>query len=178
MNINRKIMMSGLSIVSALTLLGGTAFAAFTTTATATGNTFSTSNPDLRIQTSGGFSSSEVGFTESGLVPGGTPVVHNFNLWNTNTGVDETMAATGQIVPTAGDASLESSLNVRVTCNNGTDTGYVVMSTWMSTPPSLGLIAPNAVVNCTMQVALPSGNTTDANKSITFDSVFGGTVGN
>ena len=42
MNINRKIMMSSLSIVAALTLLGGTAFAAFTTTATATGNTFST----------------------------------------------------------------------------------------------------------------------------------------
>ena len=72
MNINRKIMMSGLSIVSALTLLGGTAFAAFTSTATATGNTFSTGAADLRISTNNVTYTPTVvnPFNKTGLTPG------------------------------------------------------------------------------------------------------------
>lgn len=171
-------MMSGLSIISALTLLGGTAFAAFTTTASATGNTFSTTNPNLQINTGTGFGTTANGFTETGLVPGGTPTIHNFTLFNTNTGPSDTMTLGGLINPTAGDPSLESSLKVRVTCANGTDTGFVVMSTWMSTSQPIQTLAPNTTTACTLQVGLPSGNTTDANKSITFDMAFSGTQGN
>lgn len=176
---NRKIALSGLSIVTALVMMGGAAFAAFSTTATLTGNTFSTTNPLLNVSTDGvNYAQTKPGFTETGITPGATGVVHLFNLQNADSDANATMALTGQINYTSGDSSLESTYLVRITCSNGTDTGYIVMSAWISTPQPLGALAPSAITNCTFQVTLPSGDTVDAGKSITFDTQFNASVGN
>jgi predicted ribosomally synthesized peptide with SipW-like signal peptide len=48
--INKKIMMSAISIVSAMTLMGGATFAFFTDTATSNGNTFTSGTFDLQVK--------------------------------------------------------------------------------------------------------------------------------
>jgi len=174
---NKKILMSGMSIVASLAMLGGSAFAAFATSATASGNTFSTTNPNLLINTGTGAGATEPGFTETGITPGASPVTHTFTLNNADLDTNAAMTLTGKLNPTAGDPTLEPDLLVRVTCDNGTDTTALALSTWMSGGVNLGTLAPGATTNCTMQVSLPAGNTTDANKSITFDAVFDASVG-
>jgi len=68
---NRKIAMSLLSVVGALTLMGGAAFAAFTTTASATTNTFSSTTPSLQLSVDGApFGNPVPGVTVNGLIPG------------------------------------------------------------------------------------------------------------
>ena len=69
---NKKIMMSGLSIVSALTLLGGTAFAAFTGSSVASNNTFSTGAADLKISSDNVNYSGLISnpFNGAGIAPG------------------------------------------------------------------------------------------------------------
>jgi len=175
---NKKILFSGMSILASLTLLAGSALAAFVTTATASGNTFSTTNPNLLINTGGGAGTTVTGFTETGITPGANPVTHNFTLFNNDTDPNATMTLTGQLNPTAGDSSLEPDLVVRVTCDNGTDTTALPLSTWMAGGVVLNTLGPGITTNCTMQVSLPSGHPTDANKSITFDAVFSASVGN
>jgi hypothetical protein len=174
---NRKIFLSAMSIIATAALTSGVAFAQFTTTATATGNTFSTTNPQLLINTGSGAETSEPGFTETGLTPGASPVVHNFTLFNADTDTNATMTLTGQFNATAGDPSLEPNMDVRVTCDNGTDTTPLTISTWIAGGVTLGTLAPGATTNCTMQASIPGTDTTDANKSITFDAIFSASVG-
>lgn len=175
---NRKIALSSLSILTTLVMLGSSAYATFVTNATLTGNTFSTTNPLLNVSTNGvDYAQTETGFTETGITPGAAGVVHAFNLQNADPDANATMALTGQIIPTSGDATLESSYQVRLTCDNGTDTGYIPMSTWISTPQSLNNLAPLAITHCTFQITLLAGDTVDANKSITFNTQFNASVG-
>ena len=174
---NKKIMMSGFSILSALTLLGGTAFAAFTTSATATGNTFSTTNPNLQIQTTAGLSNSEPGFVVGGLVPGSSTPVQNFNLKNADLNTDGTLALTAQFTNPSGTLNANN-ISVTINCpSSGAVTDTV--ANWISTPHNLGNLAPNTTQSCTMVATLANGvGNADANKTITFDAVFSGSVGN
>jgi len=174
---NRKIALSGLSILTALVMVGGAVFAQFTTTATATGNTFSTTNPLLNVATDDGWGQTATGFTETGITPGAAGVVHSFMLQNADPDANATMTLTGQINYVSGDTTLEPDYQVRITCDNGTDTGYIPMSAWMGSVQTLNTLAPSGVTNCTFRITLPSGNTTDASKSIKFNTQFNASVG-
>ncbi len=173
--INKKILLSGISILSAITLMGGSALAAFTTSATATSNTFSTTNPSLLVDTGGGFGTSVTGFTEIGIVPGGSPVTHNFNLKNADSDPAATMTLTG-VFSSLGGTLPPADLNVNITCNNGANETHTV-AFWNSTGAGLGTLGPGATTNCTMAASLPGGNTTDANKTVSFNAVFSASVG-
>jgi len=174
---NKKIALSGLSIVAALTLMGGATFAAFTTTATATDNTFSTTTPTLTISTDGThFGTSEPGFTVGGLVPGGSTANQNFSLQNINTD------PTGDLTVFLKFTNLSGSLNgddisFTVDCGGGpiTDT----YSHWVSTGNDLNIVLlHNSTQACTMKASLVTGaGNTDAGKNVNFDAVFTGSVG-
>ena len=174
MNINRKIMMSGLSIVSALTLLGGTAFAAFTTTATATGNTFSTSTPNLLIDTGGGPGTNVAGFVAGGLVPGSSTAALPFDLTNADTSADGDLDLTLQFSITGG-ALDPSKLIVSVVCPDVTVTQTA--ATWAAGALALGTLDNQSLKSCTMQATLDgSATNNEINKALQFDAVFTGTV--
>jgi spore coat-associated protein N len=66
---NRKIIFSSMSIVAALSLMGGSAFAAFTSSASNTGNTFGAGSITLTLNGQSGSGSTAL-FTLSNKVPG------------------------------------------------------------------------------------------------------------
>lgn len=174
---NKKIMMSGLSIISALALLGGTAFAAFTTTATATGNTFSTDNPSLLITTTAGPGTSEPGFTVSGLIPGGSSSPQAFDL--VNNGLNP-LSVNAQFTITNGATTpIVDDMSITISCTNGfTATETHPVSYWTSGTVPLGTLNPSGTANCTMTGSLANGvGNPDANKTVIFDAVFGGSEG-
>ncbi len=173
-------MMSGLSIISALTLLGGTAFAAFTTTATATGNTFSTTTPDLTLSVNGGgFGTSVAGATVGGLIPGTPGTSQNFTLANNSLDTANDLTVSLQLVATGGNTLPGSELNINVNCPS---LGFNVTDTygnWITTGYTLGVVVHNSTQACTMTPQLINGaGNADAGKSAVFDAVFTGSVGN
>lgn len=159
-------------------MTGATAFAQFTATATATGNTFSTTTPTLTISTDNGstFGSSKPGFTVGGLVPGGTTADQAFKLQNINTDVAGDLTVTAQFSNTGGGLNAND-ISFTVTCGGGspvTDT----YANWVSTPHSIGSVAHNSTIDCTMSAHLNSGvDNSDAGQSRNFDAVFTGSVG-
>lgn len=177
MNINRKIMMSGLSIVSALTLLGGTAFAAFTVQAQTTNNTFSATTPGLLVSVNGGSEGTSVaGVNVSGLIPGIASPTQSFTVRNTDTDAGASTATTMQLTPTGANNLSGDDLSITVNCGGGEITGSY--TTWITTPQSIGTIAPGATANCTMTATLSSSAPNSAaGKSAVFDATFTGTVG-
>lgn len=71
--INRKIAMSGMSILASLALMGGATFAFFSDSGTSTGNTFSTGTLDLKLADADettGTDSVTASFGSGSLVPG------------------------------------------------------------------------------------------------------------
>lgn len=66
---NKKIAMSAISIVSALTIMGGATFAAFSSPATNPGNTFAAGDIELQINGASGSGSTPV-FAVTGIAPG------------------------------------------------------------------------------------------------------------
>lgn len=90
------------------------------------------------------------------------------------------MALTGNITVTGGvgdDFSYNENLSLTITCN-GTIAGPASINTWNGGGPySLGSLAPGDTVHCTMSTSLPSGDTTDAGKSVIFTTTFNGSVG-
>lgn len=172
MNINRKIMMSGLSIVSALTLLGGTAFAAFTTTANANGNTFSTDTPRLELSLNNVDYSDTLAnpFTDTGIVPG-YERTYTFYVQNTgNSGLDISLSFTGNA------GILDDVLVTDFGCNNGADPAAFSVTAMKGGSVSLGTLNPGAMT-CTMKVTLPnSADNTYINTTSLFNAVFTGST--
>ena len=81
--INKKIAMSGLSIVTALALAGGATFAFFSDTATSSNNTFSTGTLDLVLSDSNESGAQSVTASFGGeLAPGTCTGVQTLNLRN------------------------------------------------------------------------------------------------
>ncbi|MCL4338763.1 hypothetical protein M1271_03675 [Patescibacteria group bacterium] len=176
---SRKIVISGLSILASLALLGVGVYAALVSTATATSNTFSSTNPSLLISTNNTtFNTTVGGVTESGIIPGGTPVVHDFWLQNTDTDPGATMNLTATINVTGGSGgSYNDNLSLTYTCGS-TTAGPFSITAWNGhVPQSLGTLAPGGVVHCTLSTSLPSGDSVDAGKSVIFDTSFDGSVG-
>lgn len=113
---NKKIALSGLSILTAFALMGGAAYAYFTSSQSALGNTISTGTMTFegKISDTAGVSTGDSGkFSVSDLVPGGTLVRC---LWVKNTG---TVAGRYKIYASAesGDTSLGNLLTVSATLN-------------------------------------------------------------
>lgn len=181
---NKKIMLSGFSILTALTLMGGSALAAFTTTATASNNTFSTSNPSLVISTTTNtnteFGISKQGFTVTGIVPGSTTADQHFWLKNSDTNPDA-LSLNGlftSVTPVSG--SILNDLKVTIACDVGSGSvsyGPYSITTWATSPISLGSLPSGATAACTMNATLDAGSAGDAHQSVNFDAVFGGSVG-
>ena len=176
MNINRKIAMSGLSIFSALVLLGGTAFAAFTVQAQTTGNTFSATNPNLMVSVNGNPEGSSVaGVNVGGLVPGVASATQNFSLHNTDGDTGADMAVTMQLTPTGANTMSGDDLTIKVNCGGGDiiDT----YTNWINSAHSLGTITAGATAACTMNATVTGAGNSAMGKSAVFDATFTGTVG-
>lgn len=177
---NRKIALSGLSIVAALTLMGVATFAAFTSTATATGTTFSTTTPVLQVSTDSGvtFGTSKAGPSVTGLVPGvaGSPVT--IELRNTDTDPSSDLTASLQLTASNTNTLPGVDLTITVNCGGGdvTDT----YAGWISTGHLLNVTVPHTgtPVSCVVTPTLNSGTgNSDMGKSAIFDAAFSGSVG-
>ena len=155
---NRRIALSGLSILTTLVMLGGSAFAAFTTTATATGNTFSTTTPNLTLSVNGGtFGTSVTGASVSGLVPGVAGPAQNFTLSNNSTDPSDDLAVTLQFTASASNTLPGSDLTIQVVCPSNGINITQSYNAWISTGGSLGTIVHNSNLACTMTPTLNTG---------------------
>lgn len=82
--LNTRIALSSLSILAALSLMGGAAFAFFSDTGTSSSNTFSTGTLDLKLSDSGEADQESVTASFGGtLAPGGCTGVQTLTLKNT-----------------------------------------------------------------------------------------------
>src|SRR4051812_43751677 len=120
--INKKIALSGLSILSALTLMAGSAFAVFTTQANANGNTFSSGTESLLVSPDNSSPASYLQtiinpFHATKVTPGYNKVF-TFYLKNDNTNSNDTLAVTTSFTGTGGDTSFEDALTTQFSCND------------------------------------------------------------
>ncbi len=175
---NKKIMMSGLSIISALVLLGGTAFAAFSGQAAANSNTFSTGTGDLQISldNSGYDTSVSNPFNHANIVPGYSEGF-TFYLKNTSSGnVPLNLSTTfGGVVDSGG---LLNELTSQITCTNLSTTAVTVGGTWSIASMNggnvdLGSLAPGEVSQCVATFALPGSSTLEGT-NVSFNAIFNG----
>lgn len=161
---NSKIVMSGLSIMTALTLMAGSAYAAFVSQATSTGNTFSVGNADLQIatETAGApntYGPSIVGFSGTGFFPGES---REYRFWLKNTSASnvvlDTSASFDAVAATLG---LENKLMVQISCQNTstvvtTTSGQYSVAAWDAGSDAIGSLGQNQEARCAMTVTLPS----------------------
>ena len=174
---NRKIFLSCLSIVAALTLTTGTAFAAFTTTAVATAATYTTTTPGLEIGAYGYRGPTIPGPHITGLVPGVPTDPVAFILINDDpsSGGDLTVSLT---TPFTSENSL-SGEDMTITVNCGGEDITDTYSGWIFNGHVLGVVPHGeGTLNCTMTAMLNAGvGNQDIGKSAVFDATFTGTAG-
>ena len=171
---NKKIAISGIAILASLTLLWVGVYAAYISTATMSTNNFSTTTPSLLISTGSGYGTSATGFTETGIVPGGTGAPHTFYLKNASDS-SAPMALSGQFNYVSGPPGIWNDLTISISCDNGGAVSGLITN-WQ-TSQNLGPLGQGAETTCTMTASLPGGNTTDAGQTATFNAVFSGSVG-
>lgn len=162
--INRKIAMSAMSILTALSLTGATAFAAFTSQATSSNNTFGSGDLVLRINTVAG-----VNTTPIFSVPSATPG-QSFDQKMTLQNTGSVPAATVNVVSIGlggpnNDLADKLTLNLFNDANDngifdGGDTS--LGSGHLSDPTWAGFTLPG--------VALGSGGTYNLGARVTFDA--------
>lgn len=99
---NSKIALSGLSILAALAIVGGATYAAFSSAASNTGNTFGAGSLTLKINGFGGSTSTPI-FSVSNAAPGSSSGPLLLNLSNTGTVNGSTTKLTGIDVTPSGD---------------------------------------------------------------------------
>ncbi len=189
---NRKIIMSLMSTVGALAIMGGSAFAAFVVNATSNGSTFSSGNPSLALcndtgsTTVPGACANQIPspISVADLIPGTS---QTFAFWIQNNGTDSLTplkvtfnnpTGTGHGISNV----LETDLDVQVACDATSGSGSTTnskFSSWVTTPKTIspGTLASGTASRCIMTVKLPLSNTTDANQTLNFDAVFNGTDG-
>jgi hypothetical protein len=173
---NRKIAISLLSVLGALTLVAGSAFAAFTTTATAQSNTFSATTPSLLLSVdSAAFGNPVPGITVTGLIPGGPANTHTFAVYNSDADVNATQAVNLHFNNSGASTLPGGDTTVVVNCGQGAVSDTYLG--WMS-GHFIGNVNPTTTMSCTMDVSLNSGvPNSDAGLSDYFDAVFTGSVG-
>lgn len=164
-----------MSIATATTMMGTSAFAAFTTTATAKGNTFSTGTASLLISTdvNGPFTASITNpFTATGITPGFS---QGYTFYLRNDGTDP-LSVTSSFANGVSDATLEGVLLTDFECNNAANPGAFSVTDMRAGSVNLGTIGPNEVVTCTVTASLPSSaDNSVANKTTSFNALFNGT---
>lgn len=173
---NSKIAMSTLSIVTSLALMGGTAFAAFVSTATATGNTFSTGNADLQISTNAvdyGPSISNF-FSGTDIFPGDSRT-YTFYLKN-NSADNLTLNIDASFTDGSGDTTLQDALITDFACDNGADPAAFSVTSMLGGSVDLGNLNSGAAMTCTLTVSLPaSADDSVAGQTIGFNALFNAT---
>src|SRR5258708_4473062 len=156
---NKKILFSGMSILASLTLLAGSAYAAFDTTATASDNTFSSGTDNLTISLNNlSDFHSTIGspFTGSNIAPGYNHVF-TFYLKNENTSTDN-LNVSATFTGTPGDTALENALSTHFSCNdngNITTPSAFSVTSMRGGSVSLGTIKNGDTASCTLTVTLP-----------------------
>lgn len=193
LKMNKKVVMSLLSIISALALLGGAAYAQFVVTATSNSSTFASGNPALELCNDAGAGvtptscgtqiPSPINVTD--LIPG---VPQTFYFWLDNTGTDTltplTMAFSSPsntgAASVTGTNSLEDNLSVTVSCDTTSNAaaGPATFSTWETTQTlGAGSLATLAESRCGMTVELPAGNSASVSQVLNFNATFSGSDG-
>lgn len=185
--------MSALSIISALTIMGGATYAQFAATATLSGNTFASGNAELKIapdvnNAPGNYEASIPGFSGTGnIFPGYS---ENFTFWLKNTSdSDMELNNIAKFVNVGGTGAnteaLQGALKVGFTCtrigdNVITTAGPFSVNDWEAGSASVGnLLGGNVAASeaqCVMNVSLPvSADNTVSNATVTFDGQFNAT---
>jgi len=174
---NKKILMSGMSIVASLAMLGGSAFAAFATSASATDSTFSTGTDNLLVSSDNNndyASSITSPFTGVNIGPGFTKT-YTFFLKNDDTNSTDNLDVTASFANGTGDTGLENALNTQFSCNNGANPSAFNVASMLAGQVSLGTINSGAIATCTLTVSLPStADNSVSGKNVKFDVVFNG----
>lgn len=178
---NKKIAMSFLSVVAAMALMGGSAFAAFTTSASATANTFSSGNAGIQLSLlhDGTYTGSITSpFSDTNIGPGYSKVFtfYMFNSSATNLPLNLSATFTGVTDP----GNLGNDLMTQFTCQP--DGGSLTTAPAFSVTSmnggnvNLGTLNQGVKATCTATISLPSsiGNA-DVNKTVSFDTVFNAT---
>lgn len=192
---NRRIAMSALSIVAALTLMGGATYAQLSSNATGTGITFASANASLKIAKDlGGGNAGPFADTQTF----DTPIHHvfpgynqGFTFWLRNDSSESipltnavslgSYSATG-----VGVGDLTTNLEVGFNCTNMgvtsntpgaiTSNGLFPISVWNPGNEDLGSLGAGEYAFCTMTANVPSSVTSMlTGENVTFTATFTGT---
>lgn len=189
---NRKIAMSMLSIVAALTLMGGATYAQFASSALSDNNTFATGNADLKIAPDvnngpGTYAAFIPGFSATGnIFPGYT---QNFKFWLKNTSTTaidlSNIARFVDVQGTGFIEPLQDALQVTFTCTRIGDSvvttaGPFSVNAWEAGQAPVGTLlggnVPASEAQCVMNASLPlSADNTVQNSTVRFDAQFDAT---
>lgn len=159
----KKILSGILGLALTLTVVGGVAYAAFSTQASVLGTEFSTGTPSLQLWNGSGYVSEwSPGWIFSGLYPGYITSPTDFYLYNNgNTGL---MNITGHLRNgVSGDwASFSDNVKVGISIyptaiTDPTSTDWHTLGEWNSNNYTLGAIAQGAQVHYNFNVMVPSG---------------------
>lgn len=190
---NKRIVMGGLSIVAALTLMGGATFAQFTSSATLDNSTFATGDASLGIAADSadapvlGYSTTITGFGPiNNIAPGYSA---NFVFWLRNGSSSAiNLDVIAKLTGVSGDEVLQDALKITFTCTrrDGTTTiaGPFSVNDWEAGSAPVGTLLSGGTADglgsdetqCVMNVNLPlSSDSSVANKTVTFDGQFDAT---
>lgn len=181
--INRRILASGMSIVTAMALMAGSTFALFSDTAISQNNTFSTATADLQISADddGNVGGAPVGYgneiaapaiNELNMTPGFSKTYY-FWLKNNSTGVNMNLTATLNDIVNTVNAGMQD--NVQVALNCGAAAGPATVTVWNAGEYPVGSLTAGNEVQCAMTVTLGDVDNTFQGSSLRFDGVFKGT---
>lgn len=191
--INKKIAMSGMSIVAAMALMGGATFAFFTDQASSVGNTFSTGNANLSIAPDvtgnpGTYANSIPGANFGGMLPGDTKT---FTFWLKNESSSPiNLSLTSDLANLGGayhgtDGSLPDKLMVSWLCdvdhnnslgNDTPSTEYSIRDFVNGGNVATGTLAQNQQMICQMITRLSSSASNEvAGSEVIVDGMFDGT---
>lgn len=194
---NRKMYMSGLSIVSALALMGGAAFAQFPATASAANNNISTSTAGLELCTDDGSGTSPATDTTgepcggsiaspiniSDLVPGSSATSH-FWLYNNGSGTNDTIGGLTAIFSSVtgsgtGNGNLETALDVQIACDNTDTTAIAAFNAFEKSGQTFnpGSLASGTYSRCTVTASLPSNSDSVESQLLNFSTTINGSIG-
>ncbi len=185
--INKKIMLSGISIVASLSLMAGATFAFFSDSATASNNTFATGNADLQLSLDGeSFANSIPGPAFTNMAPGDT---ETYDFWlknNSSASISLDLTAdVSAINPNPdGDQLIDNTLLVSWVCDtdndndfsNNTPTSEYSPRDWLNGGnASIGALAQNAELKCQLTGRIPStADNTIAGQTVLFDAFYDG----
>lgn len=161
--LNRKILVSGISILSALALMGGTAFALFTSAASNNRNTFGSGTLVLNINSVPGGGSTPK-FTIANAAPG---FFQDQELDLSNTGTVNASSVKITSIAVGGDTILADNLTLTIAVDNNNDGILDGLDTVLGTEHLTNSVWNNYTLPA---LTLPAGTTAQIVARLTFDS--------